>query len=517
MPRYDLEDLRDFDEICIEKARELLPLEPPQVNFALVQSEEMYDIAARGLPGRYSHYQFGRAYERQKGDYDRGRGRIYELVINTRPVQGYLLDGNSAVSQLVVMAHVMGHATVFEHNRYFEPADKGILARVKSAAMRIDDYIQEHGRTRVENFIDSCEALSMQRSLDQFGKRREPVVEEPEEFKWRELFPEEYAAERAQQKLEKEALKHRFPRQPERDVLAFIEFNARGLEDWQRDVISIIRSERDYFIPQMKTHVLNEAFAVWYHQHIVMDVMGNDDRFTTEDFTEYASMNARVLHPKIHTEADPDTGQTLIHCDDLNPYLLGSTILADVERACLDPTPQELDRDDPLYRPWAGQADPGEMLAEICQVHDDASLIAEFLTPRVCEQAKLWMGTRTVKQFHDLRVGYDEFIQVRDILVRQRHTMGVPHIEIVDADGRNAGELWLEHRVEPNPYGEPLGLDPEYAKGTLVELVQLWGHPCVIKSIDREGDPVWYVAPTDARIPASVKKKSRAPGSADDE
>src|SRR5438270_10718520 len=156
MDLYTLEDLQRFEDIAYKKAQKLgLPV--PEVLFHLAQSEEIYDIAARGLPGRFSHYQFGREYEKMKSDYNKGRSRIYELVINTRPVYAYLLDGNSIISQLLVIAHVFGHAVMYENNKYFEPADKNILSRVRGAAERIESYMGEYGRQRVEDFIDACQ------------------------------------------------------------------------------------------------------------------------------------------------------------------------------------------------------------------------------------------------------------------------------------------------------------------------------------------------------------------------
>ena len=86
-PAYGLEELLELEEACLTEAR-VLGLEPPPVAFHLVPAEVVYDVAARGLPGRYSHWRFGQAYEQMKRDYDTGRARIYELVVNTSPANG---------------------------------------------------------------------------------------------------------------------------------------------------------------------------------------------------------------------------------------------------------------------------------------------------------------------------------------------------------------------------------------------------------------------------------------------
>ena len=115
-----------------------------------------------------------------------------------------------------------------------------------------------------------------------------------------------------------------------------------------------------------------------------------------------------------------------------------------------------------------------------------ARCIAEFLSPRLCELARLYVTPRTPAELTDLRVSEEEFKQVRAELVHQKTTMGVPVIEIVDADRKGRGELWLEHRHDG------IGLDEEYAKGTLSHLARLWRRPVVVRSIDRAANDVWY-------------------------
>ena len=67
-------------------------------------------------------------------------------------------------------------------------------------------------------------------------------------------------AERAQRK------KRRCPRSPQRDVLQFLLEHA-PLENWERDVLSIVREEAYYFAPQGMTKVLNEGWASLLAQH----------------------------------------------------------------------------------------------------------------------------------------------------------------------------------------------------------------------------------------------------------
>lgn len=498
--RYTLEDLQVLDDKCLKEAL-AMGLKPPPTMFHLVQAEEIYDIAARGLPGRYSHYQFGRQYEKEKGDYDRGKSRIYELVINTKPAHAYLLDGNSVIAQFFVMAHVYGHTDFFEHNRYFAPADKNILTRTRAAAERIDHYMGEYGREKVENFIDACSAFEYNRDLDQLADK--PSAKGPvwETNPFASLFPEQEKARRQQHELDKETFKRRFPKQPEIDILRFVEKHASHLDDWQRDIISIIRTEAEYFVPSSRTHVMNEGWATRAHNRIVQSIMAKDDTFNTDDYTEYESSNARVLHPKIRTEQvqnwDGGDPITKFHCVGLNPYLLGSLMWADIERICVDPTDKEKEK-----WSWAGNVDPTEMCDEIHQVYDDRSFLAEFLTPTLCEKAKIFKDPRDgYEAYKNIRVLKEEFKWIRDYLVYEKTSLGIPPIAITNANYRGASELFLEHRWEGQ--FEVKGLDDEYTRGTLPLLHELWGRPVTIKSIEvdeadedeelePEWRPVWY-------------------------
>jgi stage V sporulation protein R len=480
---YTLADLQELDERCRVEAEKFgLPL--PQVLFHLMQSEEIYDISARGLPGRYSHHFFGRIYQEEKNNYDTGKSRIYEIIINTRPVYAYLLDGNSVITQLLVMAHCYGHAAFFENSKYFVPADKNILPRVRSAAERIDGYMGEYGREKIEDFIDACIALQDQRSYDILAKRPEAKPPKWEDKPFDSLFPQETEKRRKEWKRDKEAFRVKFPKQPERDILAFIEAHSHYLEDWQKDIISIIRTEQEYFVPQKRTQVLNEATAVFYHKHIVQKLMAEDDRFTTQDFMEFQAMDARVLHPAIHIHTD-DFGEKMVHCAGINPYLTGTAIFNEVKRLCENP-----DEDDHERWPWAGQISFEEKRNQIITRYDDAAAVAEFITPRVCEEAKLFIRPRTVEEYKDLRVLKDEAEEVRRQCVELKTTFGIPHIEITNADWQRQSILYLEHTHTDK------GLDDEYTQGTIIHLANLWGHRVVVETVQGQ-DPrnlqkVWY-------------------------
>jgi stage V sporulation protein R len=477
MTGYTVADLQEVDERCRAVAREDLGFDVPDVVYHLVRPEEVYFAAANGLPARYSSARWGAQFDADFGRYQRGESRVYELIFNTRPVHAYLMEGNSLVAQTLVIAHCLGHGYVFENNEWLGAVDRAIMPRVVSAAERIADYMAANGRDRVEDFLDACHAIAVHQP--QASLLRKAPVREPEHEvgPYDALFPDEVAAERERVSAERTALRRRFPREPQADLLGFIEHHARALEDWQRDVISIVHSEQSYFLPQMRTKILNEGAAVLAHQEICHRLF-----LPADQYWEYEQLNAGVVQP---------------HPGRTNPYNIGITILREIMRIAAEPDDEERER-----WSWAGEVEPLDQVRSVLRSYDDESLLREFLTPKVCELSRLYAFDRDQYDPRRIRVSSREADVVRDVLVRQHSTFGIPYIEIVDADFRSRGELLIEHR------DDGVGLDPEYARGTLTQIAMLWGKACTVRTVlGRDGgEPTWYTGHPDGRSAHLLKE-----------
>ncbi|MBV9047702.1 MAG: SpoVR family protein [Solirubrobacterales bacterium] len=463
MSSYTISDLQAVDERCREIAIDELGFDLPEVIYHLVRPEEVYFAAANGLPARYSSARWGAQYDDAYGRYQRGRERVYELIFNTRPVHAYLMVGNSFVAQTLVVAHCLGHGYVFDNNAWLGAVDREIMSRVVSAAQRIGDYMGAHGRDRVEDFLDACHAIAVHQPQAQLIRKAPKSEPEHRERPYDVLFPDEVAASRERASAERSAMRRQFPREPEEHLLGFIERHARGLEDWQRDVISVVRSEQSYFLPQMRTKVLNEGAAVLTHQEICQRLFMPTDRYW-----EFEQLNAIVTQP---------------HPGRVNPYNLGVNILREVMRIATDPDDEERER-----WSWAGNVDPLDQVRLILCNYDDEALLREFLTPKVCELARLYAFEHLEQDPRRIRISSREADAIRDVLILQHSTLGIPHVEIIDADYRGRGDLLLKHRHEG------VGLDEEYARGTLTQVALLWGKPVTVKTIKARNpnEPVWF-------------------------
>ena len=87
------------------------------------------------------------------------------------------------------------------------------------------------------------------------------------------------------------------------------------LEEWQQDILQIIREESYYFYPQFMTKIMNEGWASYWHA----ELFHLYDGVTPHEMIDaIAQLHAGVVNPG---------GRYAV-----NPYYLGYTILVDIEK-----------------------------------------------------------------------------------------------------------------------------------------------------------------------------------------
>jgi len=160
MEDKEIRDLEKAVEQIWEVARGF-GLDPYPTNFEIVPATVMYEVGSYALPGRYSHWTFGKTYHRMKTMYDFGLSKIYEVVINTNPAYGFLLETNSPIQNKMVIAHVLGHVDFFKNNSYFSKTNRRMVESVSTHAQRMMEYEFRHGRKTVERFLDAVLAIAL--------------------------------------------------------------------------------------------------------------------------------------------------------------------------------------------------------------------------------------------------------------------------------------------------------------------------------------------------------------------
>ncbi len=256
-------------------------LDPFPTRFEIVPATVMYEIGSYALPGRYSHWTFGKAYHRMKTMYDFGLSKIYEVVINTNPSYGFLMETNSPVQNKLVMAHVLGHVDFFKHNTYFSKTNRRMVESVSSHAGRMTEYEFKYGRKTIEKFLDAV--LSIEEHVDPnfFIKRetrqqerasRERAQASRKEGRYDDLW--QLGEKKEAFAVNDDSANQDDDRLPEKDIVYYIMHNSPALTDWQRDVMAMIHEEMEYFVPQMQTKTLNEGWACATGDSLLLTEMG---------------------------------------------------------------------------------------------------------------------------------------------------------------------------------------------------------------------------------------------------
>lgn len=451
------------------------------IKFLCVSPKELNGIAAYGgFPFRIPHWTNGANYIGIHKEYTYGVSKIYELVINTNPVYAYLLNTNTLVDQKLVMSHVCGHADFFYNNAWFKKTNRNMLDQMANNASRVRRISEQVGETQVEDFIDIC--LSIDNLIDpyaEFIKRKDDPVDEDIGYQRqtqeigrlrasgymdRYINPRDYLEEQKKKQVEKQKEKKKFPTQPDRDVLGFLIEHA-PLERWQRDILAMIREESYYFAPQRMTKIINEGFACWVHTQLMTEHLVTDS-----EIVDYCDRHAGTISPSRN----------------LNPYRLGLMLLRDIEdrwnKGRFGPEYENCDSLEEKLK-WDRNLGLGkEKILEVRKVHNDLTLIDNYLTPELCVEQKLF----SFKENQGLREVSENFSDIKNQLLQMLSNGGQPVIEIEDGNYGNRGELLLNHKHDGR------SLDMKKGKPTLWSLYKLWNRPVHLKTVEDGGNEVLW-------------------------
>jgi stage V sporulation protein R len=120
-----------------------------RVEFEVVPESFMTEIAIYGLPVRMPHWSFGVRYIYQLIQHRMGLSRLFEVVFPGNPGRAYLAKSNSAAENVLVTAHVLGHADFSRNNMLFrrsqEQVGEHIVEQAAAHARQIGMAIEEQG------------------------------------------------------------------------------------------------------------------------------------------------------------------------------------------------------------------------------------------------------------------------------------------------------------------------------------------------------------------------------------
>lgn len=435
-------------------------LDPFPTNFEIVPATVMYEVGSYALPGRYSHWTFGKAYHRMKTMYDFGLSKIYEVVINTNPAYGFLLETNSPVQNKMVIAHVLGHVDFFKNNAYFSKTNRRMVESVSSHSRRIMDYEFKYGRKTVERFLDAV--LSIEEHIDpnffikgeislEEQKRRADVEKKDGRYDdlWRLERSDAPPSKENDQTDSLDAQKKIRERLPAKDIVSYIMQYSPTLASWQRDLIAMVHGEMEYFVPQMQTKIMNEGWASYWHARIMRELDLED-----QEHIEFAELHSGVVSPQ--------KGQ-------LNPYYLGYKIYEDIERRWDNPSTEEREK---LRRPGG---EGREKIFEVRELENDVSFLRNYLTEDLCHELDLFVYELVDEE--EWTITEKRWERVRDTLVANMTNFGFPYLQVEDGDYNGNRELYLKHCYEGTE------LDMRYARKALEHVHALWGRPVYLETV----------------------------------
>ena len=415
---WKVDDLKMWDEKVCELA-ESFNLDWFPINYEICDYFEMIGhMSYHGTPSHYNHWSYGKSFERTHQMYNLGmEGLPYELILNSNPSIAYLMRQNPLYLQVLIMAHCVGHSDFFKNNRMFKNTRPDtVTSRFRNAKKRIQKYTEDPniGLKNVETFLDSLHAIKFQTERNsRIRKDRGHIKEE-----MIDRFNSSKNRDRSQIDVSKKLLK------PDEDLLSFLAEYGNHFEDWQIDLINIVKDESQYFIPQIKTKIINEGWASFWH---------------------YKLMNALDLPQDIYIPFIKSHNQVVRpHLGRLNPYNLGFYLFNKIEK---------------------------EMGLEECfiirEVHEDISAIRMYFDFEDLNELGLFSYSKREdgNYIDDISDG-DGWKNVKNDLLRNIGDAGIP--KVIVSDISRSGDLILKHVHD----GRDLEL--EYADNVVESIKSLW-------------------------------------------
>jgi stage V sporulation protein R len=382
--------------------------------------EMIGSMAYHGMPSHYAHWSFGKSFERNHLMYNTGQsGLPYELIINSDPSLAYLMEENPMYLQVLIMAHCIGHSDFFKNNVTFQHTHpENIILRMRNAKRYVNKLIEDPsiGVEAVEKILDSAHALSMNipkryNRYIPYKQQRAALVADIKSGVYDDaiIMPDVDA----------------MPLKQEENILALIADLSPNLEDWQRELILIVEEEAHYFMPQIRTKIMNEGWASYWHYRLMHEL-----ELPSGMHIPFLKTHNEVIRP---------------HPGSINPYHLGFYLFKKIEE---------------------------RHGLEECFIAreslNDESFIRQYLTQEDCEELELFSYSLHKDEFKVDDVSDEQgWKNIREDLIKQVGGNSIPIIAVDNINESNVLCLIHEHD------GRDLELD--YADAVCHHISALWG------------------------------------------
>ncbi len=481
-------------EECKSRARDHgLSFDNETVEY-IVTNRDMIDLSPKlMIPTLYEYWVNDVEVLKGRGRYKVYPSNPYETVINSRPAISFYNDNNPDWLNIMIFYHVLAHIDFFQNNRHFSNtwgddfvgqalADKRLIEMLRSEHGRWVDYVIDFSRA-IDNLVGYFSDLNFgiypssmnppSRIDYYFQTFLQETVSVDNHFLYREterynkllsengdmaeaLFFSEVKKKypEFQAKYEKENGREKEPRT---DIMEYVLKNSPYLKkeenSWMKSVITIIRNTSLYFSPQIRTKIMNEGWASFWHDRLFRI----DDRISGHEIA-YAKINAMV---------------TSVSRVGLNPYAIGLRLfehvynLADKGRLSFDfqklhgiEQRKEFDTKD-------GKGE--EIIFKIRNLFNDFSMISTFVDQDFVTENRLFVTGRRLDAERGVFQYYVKSRKAEDYKKMLVDSLYHPPVIHVDEENTQDNQLVLKHRFENRQ------LVKSYIPDTLMALSFLWG------------------------------------------
>ncbi|NLE01177.1 MAG: SpoVR family protein [Fibrobacter sp.] len=488
-------------EGCKDRARKAgLKFQDETLEY-IVTNRDLIELTPKFMiPTMYDYWVHDVEVLREKGRYELYPSNPYETVINTRPAISFYNDNNPDWMNVMIFYHVLAHIDFFQNNIYFRNtwdydftgqalSDKRMLVKLRSEKGRWVDYIIEFARgidnlvgyysdlIQYESLPHQKESASLNFYFDVFLQtiRKVPVTEYMKELERFNKYTLEFG-ERAEQIFFTE-IRQKHPEfnsllgkygygngKAGTDLLQYImknsDFLRREQNAWMRSVIEIVRKTSLFFQPQIRTKIMNEGWASYWHEHLFLA----DDRIKGHE-VDFAKTHSGVA-------ALPRIG--------LNPYALGMRLfqyiedLANKGKYTIEFTKT---RDILQRKDWNKGTNNGrDYIFEVRKNLCDNLFIDYYTDQEFIDKHDLFVAGKRLNQE---RMVWEYYIKSRKASeykeMLKEHLYHPPYIE-VNSEKTKDGILYLNHNFEGKP------LVSEYIANTMLGIEYLWGGPVVLET-----------------------------------
>ncbi len=495
-------------EGCKDRARKAgLQFQDESLEY-IVTNRDLIELSPKVMiPTLYDYWVHDVQVLREKGKYELYPSNPYETVINTRPAISFYNDNNPDWLNVMIFYHVLAHIDFFQNNMFFRHtwdydftgqalSDKRLIAEHRAKKGRWVDYVIEFARG-IDNIVGFYSELSL---LDQTPKTKQAnrldyyfdvflqdiknvnileYIKEVERYndcinKKKKKGEKAFFADTAKKYPEFNALfKKNLEQKPKpfKDLLQYLLENSTFLNKsenkWMKSVMEVVRKTSIFFQPQIRTKIMNEGWASYWHETLFMQ----DDRINGHE-VDFARVNAYVT-------SMPRVG--------LNPYALGMRLFYDIEESS-DKGKYSFEfkkiKDIEKRKKYDIETKKGrEYIFDVRKNLSDFLFISKFVDQDFVDKNKLFVAGKRLNQAKQVWEYYVKSRKVEDYRDMLMGSMYHPPKIEVKEDKTSDNNLYLVHQFEGKP------LVKEYISNTMLGIEYLFGGQVMIETSEPVAAP----------------------------